>query len=99
MAVRLAELSAKDPASALLELKVCDPAMGSGHFLVSLVDWLADHVLAALAEAPVQVSWGNYASPLLARVAVRPARIFDQRESMAGKWRPSSSTTGTLSGA
>ena len=50
VAVRLTELSAKDPASALLELKVCDPAMGSGHFLVSLVGWLADHALAALAE-------------------------------------------------
>jgi hypothetical protein len=27
-----------DPASAILELKICDPAMGSGHFLVALVD-------------------------------------------------------------
>jgi hypothetical protein len=78
VAVRLADLSAKDPASALLELKVCDPAMGSGHFLVSLVDWLADHVLAALAEAPAQVTWGEYASPLLARVAAVRARVLDQ---------------------
>ncbi len=38
-------------AEQLLELKVCDPAMGSGHFLVSLVDYLADRVIAALAEA------------------------------------------------
>src|SRR3546814_8207276 len=32
---RLAEA---DPAQALLALRICDPAMGSGHFLVSLVD-------------------------------------------------------------
>jgi hypothetical protein len=80
VAVRLAELSAKDPASALLELKVCDPAMGSGHFLVSLVDWLADRVLAALAEASAQVAWGEYASPLLARVASIRARILEQAQ-------------------
>ena len=80
VAVRMAELSAKDTASALLELKVCDPAMGSGHFLVSLVDWLADRVLAALAEAPAQVTWGEYASPLLARVAAVRARILDQAQ-------------------
>jgi hypothetical protein len=80
VAIRLTELSAKDPASALLELKVCDPAMGSGHFLVSLVDWLADRVLAALAEASAQVTWGEYASPLLARVGAIRARILDQTQ-------------------
>ena len=80
VAVRRAELAAKDPASALLELKVCDPAMGSGHFLVSLVDWLADRVLAALAEAPAQVAWGEYASPLLTRVAAIRTRILEQAQ-------------------
>ena len=78
VAERLAELRAVDPASALLELKVCDPAMGSGHFLVSLVDWLADRVLAALAEAAAQVAWGDYASPLLARVAGVRERILSE---------------------
>jgi hypothetical protein len=34
-AERIAELAAHDPASWLLEIKVCDPAMGSGHFLVA----------------------------------------------------------------
>ena len=51
-AERLAELIPLDPASRLLEIKVCDPAMGSGHFLVSLVDFLADRVLEAVAAAP-----------------------------------------------
>ena len=35
----------------ILDLKVCDPAMGSGHFLVSLVDYLSDRVLEAMAAA------------------------------------------------
>ena len=36
-------------AEEILELKICDPAMGSGHFLVSLVDDLSDRVLEAMA--------------------------------------------------
>ena len=36
-----------DPAERLLELRVCDPATGSGHFLVNLVDYLADRVIEA----------------------------------------------------
>ena len=39
---KCADLRRFDPAEAFLALKICDPAMGSGHFLVSLVDWLAD---------------------------------------------------------
>ena len=34
------ELTKLDPAEAILRLKICDPAMGSGHFLVTLVDWM-----------------------------------------------------------
>jgi hypothetical protein len=66
---RLAELAPLDPAMALLRLKVCDPAMGSGHFLVSLVDWLADRVLGAMAEAFVCGAWGGYESPVGAHIA------------------------------
>ena len=69
-----------DPASAILELKVCDPAMGSGHFLVALVDDLADRVLEALNTAEHRVAEQRWAahlaetgrpwlSPLLARIA------------------------------
>ena len=42
--------------------------MGSGHFLVSLVDYLADQVIAAMAEAEVIASWGEYISPLSDRI-------------------------------
>ncbi len=59
-------LKALDPAERLLELKVCDPAMGSGHFLVNLVDHLADLVIAAMAEA--ESAADGYVSPLAGRV-------------------------------
>src|SRR5271170_1070873 len=58
--IRHAELQGLDPASHILDLKICDPAMGSGHFLVSLVDWLADRVLAAMAEATAIVTFSTY---------------------------------------
>jgi hypothetical protein len=46
--------------------------MGSGHFLVSLVDYLADEVLTAISEVPSLVTWASpeqpYRSPLTARI-------------------------------
>jgi len=73
-------LDALDPASQILELKICDPAMGSGHFLVALVDDLADRVLEAITTATQWVSeqpWAAHLaesgrpwqSPVLARMA------------------------------
>jgi type II restriction/modification system DNA methylase subunit YeeA len=69
-------LDSLDPASAMLDLKVCDPAMGSGHFLVSLVDWMADAVLETIADAELEVAtqhWARdaanpWASPLVERI-------------------------------
>jgi hypothetical protein len=37
-------LSKPDPEKALLGLKLCDPACGSGHFLIAAVDRLAKHL-------------------------------------------------------
>ncbi len=65
---RISRLKRLDPAEKLLELKICDPAMGSGHFLVNLVDYLADRVLAAIAEA--EASSDDYISPLTERIDV-----------------------------
>lgn len=48
---KFTELQKVDPAKAITRLRVCDPAMGSGHFLVSLVDRLTNHALNAVAEA------------------------------------------------
>ncbi len=62
------ELKDADPADAILGLRVCDPAMGSGHFLVSLVDTLADHVLAAMAEAAALGADLHYTSPLATKI-------------------------------
>ncbi len=73
-------LDALDPACAMLQLKICDPAMGSGHFLVALVDDLADRILEAVNTASQRVAeqaWAAHlvetnrpwASPLLARIA------------------------------
>jgi hypothetical protein len=66
---RLGVLENHDPASEILELKICDPAMGSGHFLVNLVDYLSDRIIAAIAEAEEMVEWGDYVSPLTHRIA------------------------------
>ena len=63
---RMDELKRLDPAEKILELKICDPAMGSGHFLVNLVDYLADRVIEAMAEAEAEVA--GYASPLNGRI-------------------------------
>ena len=49
--IKIQDLQGFDPAKKVLELKVCDPAMGSGHFLAGLVDYLADRVIASMAEA------------------------------------------------
>jgi hypothetical protein len=72
---RARELSAVDPAGTFLELKICDPAMGSGHFLVSLVDYLADEVMKATEDAAAAVEWCEYESPLLERLASIRERI------------------------
>ncbi|MBK9136129.1 MAG: Eco57I restriction-modification methylase domain-containing protein [Betaproteobacteria bacterium] len=82
-------LDAADPASTMLELKVCDPAMGSGHFLVALVDFLADRVLEAATAAQLLVAaqpWAAHLiergrpweSPLVARIAHIRASIRKQ---------------------
>ena len=60
-------LDAKDPASQILELKICDPAMGSGHFLVALVDDLADRVLEAVATSTLHVNAQTWAAHLVER--------------------------------
>lgn len=78
--IRHAELQGLDPASRILELKICDPAMGSGHFLVSLVDWVADRALAAIAESESVVDWSDapYRSPVLSSIEATRQDIVRQ---------------------
>ncbi len=79
-AERKAELARLDPAQAVLDLKVLDPAMGSGHFLVSAVDFLTDYIADLVEFAPAVPDWlpddDPYQSPLLDRVAAIRADIL-----------------------
>ncbi len=80
-------LAASDPARALLDLKVCDPAMGSGHFLVSLVDDLADRVLEQLANAAAEASAADiagYVSPVTHEITSLRERILTR--ATQGRW-------------
>ena len=43
-AFRRDPVAANDPAAAILDLTVLDPAMGSGHFLITAIDWLTDRL-------------------------------------------------------
>lgn len=63
-----------DPATAMLELRACDPAMGSGHFLVTLVDYLADRVIAAVALTESRAP--GVRSPLTDRIVAVRERIL-----------------------
>ena len=68
-AQRRAELSLLDPAEAVLDLKVLDPAMGSGHFLVTAVDFLSDTIAALIEHVPAVPGWlSDYASPMVQRI-------------------------------
>jgi hypothetical protein len=81
---RLGWLQRFDPAAAFLTLRICDPAMGSGHFLVSLVDYLADQVMLATRETAEIVAeaieGAAYRSPLLDRLESIRARILAQAQ-------------------
>ena len=67
---RRTELAKLDPAVAVLNLKVLDPAMGSGHFLVTAIDFLSDYISELIEYVPVVPEWlnGEYVSPLVDRI-------------------------------
>ena len=77
-AERKAELQKLDPAEALLNLKVLDPAMGSGHFLVTAVDFLSDYIAELIEYVPAVPDWlnGDYVSPLVKRVETIRSEII-----------------------
>ncbi len=72
-----------DPAERILEMRVCDPAMGSGHFLVNLVDYLADRVIEAMAGAEAAAE--GYVSPLAGRI--EEIRETIKANAAKGVWR------------
>ena len=82
------ELAALDPAEAVLDLKILDPAMGSGHFLVTAVDFLSDYIADLVEYVPGVPDWladdgsAAYVSPLVARIAaIREEILLRARES------------------
>ncbi len=80
-------LKVLDPATRIVSLAVCDPAMGSGHFLVALVDYLADEALQAVAEAEDEASAAavrHYHCPLLGRFETTRRHIL--RHAADGGW-------------
>ncbi len=84
--IRRTELEALDPAEALLALKVLDPAMGSGHFLVTAVDYLSERIAALIESVPITPEWldGDYTSPLVKRVETIRDEIIRRAEK--SKW-------------
>ena len=83
---RMGRLKRLDPAEKILDLRVCDPAMGSGHFLVNLVDYLADRVIEAMAEAEASVD--GYLSPLVERIDGIRNTIMDNAEERGWAFDP-----------
>ena len=83
---RVAELRPLDPAVAALNLRLLDPAMGSGHFLVTAVDFLSDAIADLVEYAPTAASWleDAYTSPLLDRIAAIRADILARAD--ANNW-------------
>ena len=79
---RLAELRKYDPAKAVLNLKVLDPAMGSGHFLVTAVDYLSDYVAELIEYVPAVPDWLDepYVSPLVRRIERIRGEILKRAE-------------------
>ena len=79
---RKAELAKLDTAEAVLDLKVLDPAMGSGHFLVTAVDFLTDAIVDLIEPSASVTGWldadNPYHSPLLDRVAAIRADILNR---------------------
>ncbi len=85
-AERKVELLKLDPAEAVLNLKVLDPAMGSGHFLVTAVDFLSDYVAELIEYVPAVPQWldADYVSPLVKRVATIRKEILERAQE--AKW-------------
>ena len=88
VAARRKELEDADPATACLQLKALDPAMGSGHFLVAALDYLTGEIDRLLGYVNELAYWlpdtDPYQSPLPARIENIRAGL--QRQAAAGGW-------------
>ena len=86
---RRRDLEEADPASATLDLKVLDPAMGSGHFLVAALDYLTREIDRLIGYASETADWlpddDPYVSPLAGRIESVRAGIL--READENGWQ------------
>ena len=86
---RRLELESIDPATATLDLKVLDPAMGSGHFLVAALDYLTREIDRLIGYAAETANWlpedAPYVSPLAGRIERIRADI--QRQADEHGWQ------------
>jgi len=69
-------LKGMDSVRAVLSLKVLDPAMGSGHFLVEATSFLASRIVEALAEEPETVKEIGHTEVIWARREVARHCIY-----------------------
>lgn len=80
------ELQNFDPVKKALELKICDPAMGSGHFLVTTVDIISNRIYDLLNKYSGKVYFGKgpdapvYESSLLKEINDIRQNIFSEME-------------------
>jgi hypothetical protein len=84
---RITQLQKADPARAIARLRICDPAMGSGHFLVNLVDRLTNHTLDAMAEAAAMardIAKLDYESPVAEEI--RKVRATIRHNAEDARW-------------
>ena len=60
--------------------------MGSGHFLVTAVDFLSDYISELIEYVPVVPEWlnGEYVSPLVERIDARSEPIYLKRADESG---------------
>ena len=80
-----ADLVGREVVDELFDIKVLDPAMGSGHFLVEAVDFITDRTLTFLAAFPwnpVLAHLGRMRETILAEmdeqgIAIDPKRLTD----------------------
>ena len=87
--VRRHELMNVDPAEAILLIKVLDPAMGSGHFLVSALDYLTEEIDRLVGYGAEVADWlpaaDPYVSPLQGRI--ENIRTEVQRQADENGWQ------------
>ena len=91
---RRRELTAADPAEAVLRLKALDPAMGSGHFLVDALDYLTGEIDRLAGLGAEVAGWLPDDNPYVSPVESRTANIRQEirRQAAENGWEVNADT-------